>query len=232
MALTPFEEDVEVIIDLSDLPNDDDGLSADELKAKFDFGSVAIKEYINSILLPEIEAIVAAAASGISPISGLSGVSIVDGSIPASKLKTTSGSEAVTTDAVRNNAITMEKLGTDVLNQFTDILNAYATLNTRTSSMGNSITELTETVDGKQNQHDAVQITLESGKTTWTKTCVGMTANKTAFCCPDYSTLRAAQKAKVYLTAQGQDTVTFTATSAPTSSVKMNIAFFDTEEDS
>ena len=36
MALTAFNEDMEIISKLSDLPNDTDGLTSAELKAKFD----------------------------------------------------------------------------------------------------------------------------------------------------------------------------------------------------
>lgn len=41
-----FEEDVEVISKLGDTPGTDDGLSSDQLKAKFDQAPKAIKEYL------------------------------------------------------------------------------------------------------------------------------------------------------------------------------------------
>lgn len=46
--------DVEQVSKLSDLPNQEDGLTAAELKAAFDKGPKALKEYINETLVPAI----------------------------------------------------------------------------------------------------------------------------------------------------------------------------------
>lgn len=54
MALTQFSKDMHIIAALDDEPNDVGGLSAAELKAKFDEGGVSVKEYLNETLLPEI----------------------------------------------------------------------------------------------------------------------------------------------------------------------------------
>lgn len=54
MALTQFSKDMHIIAALGDEPNDVGGLSAAELKAKFDEGGVSVKEYLNETLLPEI----------------------------------------------------------------------------------------------------------------------------------------------------------------------------------
>ncbi len=53
MAFTQFTNDMDIIAKLSDSPNVDDGFSADQLKAKFDEGGKAIKDYINNVLLVE-----------------------------------------------------------------------------------------------------------------------------------------------------------------------------------
>lgn len=53
MAFTSFTYDMDIIARLSDSPNVDDGLTAAQLKAKFDEGGKAIKNYINSVLLEE-----------------------------------------------------------------------------------------------------------------------------------------------------------------------------------
>lgn len=53
MAFTQFSYDMEVIAKLSDTPNVDDGLTAAQLKDKFDEGGKAIKAYINNTLLQE-----------------------------------------------------------------------------------------------------------------------------------------------------------------------------------
>lgn len=60
MAIQQFNEDVEVISKLGDLPNQDDGLTAEELKAKFDQAGIAIKNFINNVLVPVIRELEAA----------------------------------------------------------------------------------------------------------------------------------------------------------------------------
>ena len=113
MALTRFTGDADVISQLSNQPNDNDGLSAAQLKAKFDqFGSV-FKNYLNNILLPEVESAINAAATGIGT-SGFSGAIITDGTIMAEKLSASSGIEAVKTEVVRDGAITKPKLNAAV----------------------------------------------------------------------------------------------------------------------
>lgn len=54
MALLPMDNDLNIIAGLSDEPNDVDGLSAQELKTRFDRAGLLIQEYINTILLPAI----------------------------------------------------------------------------------------------------------------------------------------------------------------------------------
>ncbi len=55
MALTKFTKDMAIISALDDEPNDVGGLSAAELKAKFDEGGVAIQAFLNETLLAEID---------------------------------------------------------------------------------------------------------------------------------------------------------------------------------
>jgi len=55
MALTKFEENMDIIAALDDEPNDVGGLSAAELKAKFDEGGKALQDYINNTLLPALD---------------------------------------------------------------------------------------------------------------------------------------------------------------------------------
>ena len=54
MAISQFEKDMAIIAALDDEPNDVGGLSAQELKEKFDEGGQAVKAYINDTLLPQI----------------------------------------------------------------------------------------------------------------------------------------------------------------------------------
>lgn len=50
MALTQFTKDMNIIAALSDDPNVTDGLTAAQLKAKFDEGGLAVKTYLNGTL--------------------------------------------------------------------------------------------------------------------------------------------------------------------------------------
>jgi hypothetical protein len=64
MAFTQLTTDVENITALANLPNDDNGLTATQLKAKFDKAGVDIKNYINDTLISELEAQGASAKLG------------------------------------------------------------------------------------------------------------------------------------------------------------------------
>lgn len=55
MALTKFEKDMNIIAPLDNEPNDVGGLSAEQLKAKFDEGNKATQKYINETLTAEID---------------------------------------------------------------------------------------------------------------------------------------------------------------------------------
>ena len=55
MALSKFTKDMAIISALDDEPNDVGGLTAAELKAKFDEGGQAIKEFINDTLTTEVD---------------------------------------------------------------------------------------------------------------------------------------------------------------------------------
>ena len=61
LAIPVFEEDVDVIQKLDDEPNDVGGLTAAELKAKFDEAGNRIKTYLNETLVPSISETVAEA---------------------------------------------------------------------------------------------------------------------------------------------------------------------------
>lgn len=54
MAFEKFNKDMKIISALDDEPNDVGGLTAAELKAKFDEGGEAIKRYLNDTLIPAV----------------------------------------------------------------------------------------------------------------------------------------------------------------------------------
>lgn len=54
IRIDPITRDMNIIQKLDDEPNDVGGLTAAQLKAKFDEGGNAIKSYINDILIPQV----------------------------------------------------------------------------------------------------------------------------------------------------------------------------------
>ena len=64
MGFTKFEKDMAVIAALDHEPNDVGGLTADELKNKFDEAGKALQEYLNTVLLRELEGSLAAEKLG------------------------------------------------------------------------------------------------------------------------------------------------------------------------
>ena len=55
MAIPKLTADVEIIQKLCTFPNREDGLTAEQLKEKFDRGSVEIRKYINTVLVPVLD---------------------------------------------------------------------------------------------------------------------------------------------------------------------------------
>ena len=83
MALTAFNEDMEIISKLSDLPNDTDGLTAAELKARFDRAGTLLKAYINGTLLAELSGSGAAGSLGVDKVNGTDMGSTVQAALDA-----------------------------------------------------------------------------------------------------------------------------------------------------
>lgn len=81
MALTTFDKDMNIIAALDDEPNDVGGLSAAELKAKFDEGGAAIKTFLNNTLIREVESTYATS----NELNGVILGQIPDGSLTADK---------------------------------------------------------------------------------------------------------------------------------------------------
>lgn len=58
MAIDFFNEDMDIIQKLDDQPNDVGGLSADELKQKFDEGGNKLKAFLNNSLIPQLNNVI------------------------------------------------------------------------------------------------------------------------------------------------------------------------------
>ena len=70
MALTPFNEDMDIISRQSTYPNDADGMTPEELKASYDRAGKLIQEYINNTLLKELGGVSGAANLGVGAVNG------------------------------------------------------------------------------------------------------------------------------------------------------------------
>lgn len=125
MSFTRFTEETGNISALSDRPNDMEGLSASELKARFDKAGNDVKEYINDELLPALEATTAAGNIGIAAITGLVADTVQEalqalftalqdvalGDIPDGSIGTTKmADDAITEDKLEDGAVTTVKL--------------------------------------------------------------------------------------------------------------------------
>ena len=244
MAITKFTEDVNNVSRLDDLPNDNGGegydhpLKAEELKAVFDKAGVDLKAFINSSLIPELEDAIDAAAKGISQSETLPGSSITNGSITEDKLSSLSGAEAVTTQNIRSYAVTQEKLSTSLQNLLSTHTNNIASLNTRDSQLTTAIDNLatsttasiTSINDNIASVNDAKQAkviqraaVLASGQTSWTESVEGVTATNTVLVGYGADSFENWRNCGIHWTAQGDKTISFAASAAPSTDVNVNI---------
>src|SRR6187455_2462591 len=80
MALTQMTDDVAIIAALADLPNATSGLTAAQLKAKFDLAATLLKTYLNSTHLTELASVTDGSSGadniGATAISGLTGATV------------------------------------------------------------------------------------------------------------------------------------------------------------
>ena len=94
---------------LDDRPNDTSGLTAAELKAKFDADSGTLKTYLNDVLIPFLEGMTAAASLGITTIPGFSA-----GDIQTALEQIVQAMQDVTQGSVADGSITLAKLAAEV----------------------------------------------------------------------------------------------------------------------
>lgn len=73
MALTQFTKDMNIIAALSDDPNVTDGLTAAQLKAKFDEGGLAVKTYLNGTLKTFVDGLDDGKQKQIAVLTGTAG---------------------------------------------------------------------------------------------------------------------------------------------------------------
>lgn len=114
-SFTNLTTDLDVIQKLDDLPNAVGGLSAADLKAKFDEAANAVKDYINTVLLAQLQAETSGQAGanriGISGIVGLTGTDNVQDALAAIY----AAAQAAQAGTILNKSITAEKLADDAV---------------------------------------------------------------------------------------------------------------------
>ena len=240
MALTRFLGDTGIISDLPDQPNDTLGMSPADLKAKFDQIGVEIVSYLNEVLIPELERDIDAAAAGISS-GGLSGQVINNRTITSNKLANTAGDQAVQTDVIKDKAVTKAKLEQSLQNTIDSLKTVASTgsyndltdkpvIDSTLSVLSDNAVEngvVTAELNTKQKQHTEQTVTLASGQTSWTVSCPGVTADNLVIARADPQYAETEMRCFIRCTGQGSGTLTFTASSAPSTSVTMNVAIFD-----
>lgn len=106
MSIPTMKKDLAVIQKLSDLPNATEGLTADQLKAKFDEAVLALQSWINETLVPAITA----ANIPFTPDTALDADNVA-----AAIREVQSQMTEVSSGAIANGSVTAEKLANSLL---------------------------------------------------------------------------------------------------------------------
>ena len=106
MSIPKMEQDVEIIQKLSDLPNTTDGLTAQELKAKFDEAAKLVKAFLNEVLIPAIQ------ANNI-PFEG--NIDVPAENVQDAILQVQQNMRDVAAGSIVNGSVTKEKLSAELL---------------------------------------------------------------------------------------------------------------------
>lgn len=159
MSLPKFNEDMQIISKLADEPNDVGGLSANELKAKFDEAGNIIKAFINDTLLPYLEAATGAGDIGISNIPGLNDAATVQAALQELKTQLNNTS----TGSIPDRSLTGEKLVTGAVGT-NELANASVTLDKIASGAVNDSKIAAEKLSGASIQAKAIQNSHLNGK--------------------------------------------------------------------
>ena len=106
MSIAKLNADLAIIQKLSDLPNATDGLSAQELKARFDESGIAIQRWINEVLIPGLRAenVAFAGNSSLNADTVQEAIETVQGQV-----------RDASSGTIVNGSVTKEKLDVDLL---------------------------------------------------------------------------------------------------------------------
>ena len=166
---------MEIIAKLSDTPNVDDGLTAAQLKDKFDEGGKALKEYINNVLL--VEAMERPKFAGLVKSNGREFVQAQAGVDYLAELA--------------NGSVTKAKLGSDVTAEALGGAVPSVTKTATLSASGWSSKKQTVTVSGITTSQHLVIAPAPASYVTYGESmvrCVTQAANSLTFQCEDVPT--------------------------------------------
>ena len=158
--LTQLTADLDIVQSLDDLPNTIGGLTAEQLKAKFDEAANLIKTYINTVLLAELasESVGGAGASriGLESLVALGGASNVQDAF-AAVLNVISGIEA---GVVTDGSITTAKLADLAVTSAKIANGAVGTAQIANSSITGAKTNFAQgvTIDGQLTQNGQIRL--------------------------------------------------------------------------
>ena len=107
MSIPTLDTDLSIIQKLDDYPNDIGGLSAEQLKAKFDEGVLALQTYINTVLIPALIA---------SNVSFTPTAAINAETVQAAIENVQAQLAGISAGTIPNNTVGMEKLTKTVQN--------------------------------------------------------------------------------------------------------------------
>ena len=110
MSIPTLDTDLSIIQKLDDYPNDIGGLSAAQLKAKFDEGVLALQTYINTVLIPALIA---------SNVSFTPTAAVKAETVQAAIENVQAQLAGISAGTIPNNTIGMEKLTKTVQNAIT-----------------------------------------------------------------------------------------------------------------
>lgn len=162
MALPQITSDLKIIQKLDDYPNDVGGLSADELKAKFDEAGETIAEYLNETLLPAITA-------ENTPFASTDGIKA--DTVQAAIMALYSQLQGLVLGAIPNGSVTLVKLADDVRTTLTNLAEKDTeiaeSVDTLSTQLATIIGILNEEIAKKQNKATANLYTLLA--TNWTQ---------------------------------------------------------------
>ena len=217
-----LNENIAYIQQLGDNPNSDDGLTADQLKKWFDKAPVAIKEYLNTILIPQVEAKFGSVDSWITEAGKKidnfvvgSGFVPVDGSVPMSGSLNMGGNAVTNLPAPVSEEDAVNKEYADMIQKNVDTadkkaVDAQKTADAKCSKVS---AQATLSVGGWSGNHQMVN-------------AAGVLADSTkcdVILSPSYESREAYLDCEVRCVTQGDGTLTFTCQTPPEADLNVNI---------